>query len=79
MPDELVYLWRLFREVSSARQSSGYGPQPLPYTEILAWQTLSGVVLEPWELDAFRSLDTMVLGHYAAEAAKRRQGHRPKR
>ena len=49
-------LWDAFCEIASGRQG-GMGPQPVPSTEIEAWQRLSGLRLSPWEVDTLRLMD----------------------
>lgn len=38
--------------------STGMGPAPLSWHEIAAWQSLTGVTLDPWEARLIRSLST---------------------
>lgn len=52
-----VHVWNLFAQVSAARTGSGFGPNPLTYSEIDAFSRLTGWTLDPWEVDAIRALD----------------------
>lgn len=52
-----TYLVDWFFELDSARQSSGFGIQPITYTEMSAWAGLRGIELFDWEVKVLRSLD----------------------
>jgi len=58
-----------FLEVNTARQSSGFGPLPISYTELQAWCSLMDEKLSPWEVSMFRLLDNI----YLDEANKKSQ------
>ena len=60
-PFALLWHWEKFLELDRRRQSNGYGPQPIPYQEILAGSVLTGVTLRNWELDLFGRLDDAFL------------------
>ncbi|WP_229212092.1 hypothetical protein [Duganella sp. BJB475] len=49
------------------RQNNGMGVSPLS-TEILTWQSLSHIELNPYELDVIWSLDSMYLEHQSKKA-----------
>jgi hypothetical protein len=67
VPRAAAALWDAFCEIASGRQS-GMGPQPVPNTEIEAWQRLSGVQLTPWEVDTIRLMDRAALAVLAEKA-----------
>ncbi len=58
-PQALLYLFGWFNELSSGRQSYGFGPAPFTFAEILAWSALKGVRPRPWEVDCIKTLDRM--------------------
>ena len=58
-PKEVLYLLTYFTEISRTRESSGYGPQPLRYSEIDAWAHLYGVDLAPFEINTILDLDAV--------------------
>ena len=63
-------LWRVFLELTASRQS-GYGsPQPITYAEILAYDTLMGGTLAPWEVSLIKSLDILYF-----EIGVKKDGH----
>ena len=42
---------------------SEFGPGSLSYTEIMAWSTLTGTEIEPWEVNALKMIDAVYLKH----------------
>lgn len=65
LPDFLLYLWEWFCDLAVGRGNNGFGPSPLSYTEIEAWCCLRNIVLDDWEVSAFRSLDHTYLEVWA--------------
>ena len=66
MPDELRveplphvvhYLWEWFLELHRSRSGSGFGPNPIGFVEIDAWQRVTGRNLSGWEVDVMFALD----------------------
>lgn len=51
----LPYLFDLLMEVGPAA-SGGFGPSPLSYQELLAWQVATRRTLQPWEVSMLRRL-----------------------
>ena len=47
----------LFLEMNARRTSSGFGPNPITYTEITAWSGLRGITLSEYELDVLNRLE----------------------
>ena len=48
-PEGMEYLWQWFREVC--------GPEPMTFTELQAWSSITGKGLAGWEADLLKSLD----------------------
>lgn len=65
LPDVFKYLWQDFLMLNSARTSNGFGVNPLQYSEMLAYFTLQGIQVQPWEVEVLRVLDNAVLQVYA--------------
>lgn len=57
----LGYLW----EVGPTMAAGGY-PGPVTHEELLAWQELTGIELQPWEMRFLRRLS----GEYMAESRR---------
>lgn len=62
LPWCLVYLWSQFIRLSNRRGSNGFGPSLLTYTEIEAFQRLSGFHFTPWEIEMIEVIDQSYLG-----------------
>lgn len=50
-----------FGELASARTSSGFGGNPISYSEVKAWAELTGRKPSPLEVNALRRLDARYL------------------
>ena len=57
LPPEVVHIWNTFVQLAAARGGSGFGPQPISYTEIEAFSRVMDMPLAPWEVAAIRALD----------------------
>jgi hypothetical protein len=62
-------LWNAFVELHEGRGSNGYGPNPITWQDLAAWQSISGVTLTAWEVSAIRALDSVALAAAAKQAA----------
>lgn len=60
-PHELLHLWEWFADLSGARPHTGFGPGPLPFSEIQAWANLTGHRPTPWEVGVLKRLDGVYL------------------
>lgn len=61
LPDAGAWLYSVWRELAAARGGHGFGPQPLDWATIAAWQSLMDVSLSPWEIETLRTLDAAAL------------------
>ena len=61
IPSALIYLWNVFLELHSTRTSNGFGINRISYLEMKAWESLTGISLDPWELEVIVSLDNLFL------------------
>lgn len=55
------YLLELFNGVHAGRQYTGMGIAPLSWQDLAAYTTVTGHKLEPWELEAVRALDEVLV------------------
>lgn len=69
-PHELSHIWEWFQVMSSMRQNAGFGVSRLS-SEIVDWQKLEGIRLNPYELEVIRRIDSIFVTHHteAKEAA----------
>lgn len=54
IPLALLYLWNWFWDL---RASCGFEATYMKYSEILAWEQLTGIKLHQWELDVMKAMD----------------------
>jgi hypothetical protein len=66
--DGLARVWSIFRDLSMARGSNGFGPTPISWSEILAWSALMREPLEIWEIQAIRYIDVIYLSVASKDA-----------
>jgi hypothetical protein len=59
-PEALTYLWNWWLSLA-ARRGCGFGPASLAWHDVEAWARLSGVTLEPFELDCLDALEQAYL------------------
>jgi hypothetical protein len=65
----VAHLWHSFLELHQARGGNGFGPNALSFSEIEAWQRLTGRCLTPWELNVMLALDRAYLASIPAPKA----------
>lgn len=61
MPPSIAHIWEFFIELQRRRKSNGYGPIPLQYVDIEAWERLTHRKLDLWELQAILGIDDAYL------------------
>lgn len=71
-PWEIKYLWGWFIDISRGRNYSGMGaPLPISHNEIKAWQDLTKITMEKWELEAIKAIDDIKMSNDADQIKKR--------
>jgi len=60
-PLPLVPIWSAFVALHSARTAGFSGPNPITYSEILAWKTLTESPLKPWEIEVIKQVDKVYM------------------
>ena len=68
IPPALEHLWAWFWQLRTANPSAGFGPAPLSFGEMDAWQRVTGNRLEPWHVDTLLAMDA-ALGYTAQTPA----------
>lgn len=61
MPPGMSTIWWAFLQLHAARASGGMGPCAISMSDVLAWQTLNGVELTPFEVDTLQALDGVAI------------------
>ena len=70
IPEDGLYLWFYFQELSGGRGNNGFGPTALSWSDMEAWARLTSTPLTPYETLTLRSMDAAFLSAHAAEAEK---------
>jgi hypothetical protein len=70
-PEETAYLWEAFLDLHGARSGNGFGPNPIGFQEIEAWERSRGVSLNVWEWDTLRLLDRVWLKEFSDARPRR--------
>lgn len=60
-PEGFEWYLEAFYELSRKRQSNGYAPLPITWTELLSWMEVNRLALAPWETDVLMALDDVWL------------------
>lgn len=61
LPDRYEHLWYAFLDLHGGRSYNGMGANPLSWTDILAWDTLTNAGLQEWEVRVIKALDALWL------------------
>ena len=72
LPKNSQAIWKIFIDLHNARTNTGFGTNPIQYSEIQAYTKLYEIELEYWEIDLLRQLDQVVLTFYQEEAEKQK-------
>lgn len=59
LPLEVQHIWNWYREIELGRSSSGFAPNPIPFSEIQAWSALTGQPLRAFEARLIILLDQL--------------------
>ena len=57
LPADGMHIWAWFLELSAGRGSSGFGPNPISWLDLLAWTALTGMIVRSAEVEAIMALD----------------------
>jgi hypothetical protein len=75
-----AYLFGIFQELNASRSHNGFGYNPLTYTEVYAYQAMTGHVLNAWQVKMLMRIDQIFLAASAkAQQIKANQPARAKR
>lgn len=70
LPAAFYSAWKIFIHLHNARTSSGFGINPIPYSEIEAYCRLMNEELEEWEVSLIREFDSVALAQFSKEQEK---------
>ena len=69
LPDCMREYWIWFIRLSN-RRPSGMGISAIPYSEMLAFFELMGIVPDPVEIEVIEAFDKIAMQHYQKQQAK---------
>jgi hypothetical protein len=64
LPISCVEVWGWFLELNESRSSSGFGMNPVSYSDVDAFFRLKQITPEVWEIDLIKRFDREVLSVY---------------
>lgn len=76
MPKEFQYVWEDFLHLNATRQSSGFGVNPITYSDIKAYYDLNCIEPEVWEVQLLVAIDQKYL-KLQSEAMKQNMKQKP--
>lgn len=69
LPSCMQEYWNWFKRLSN-RRPSGMGISSIPYSEMLAFFELLGIVPEPYEIEILEMFDGIAMKHYSKQQEK---------
>jgi hypothetical protein len=60
-PEPLSHIWSAFIALNNTRTTGFNGPNPITYTELLAWKEVTQNPLAPWEVEAVKRIDNIYM------------------
>ena len=60
-PQSIYYLYQIFLDLNLSRSGSGFGVNPISYTEMNSYLHLTGQRLLPWEVRILKYIDMIYL------------------
>jgi len=70
LPEIFNETWEWFLRLNRKRQSSGFGVNPIPYSEILSLFQLLRYEPQSWELEMIELFDEVAMEEYSKEMKK---------
>lgn len=68
LPSSCYAVWGWFMSLNESRSSSGFGLNPIAYSDISAYFQLKQVIPDEWEIDLLKRFDREVMKVYAEKA-----------
>lgn len=69
-PEAVRYLWKAFWDLRSRRGGNGFGPSPLSWSDIDAYNRLTGAQFAPWEVQILTAVDDTWLVSFQDQPAE---------
>lgn len=70
IPEEFAECWQWFLRLNNRRTSTGFGVNPIGYTDILALFQLLQYQPLPWEVDMIERFDVIAMEEYDKQIKK---------
>ena len=71
IPAALAHIWEWFCDLHAARSGNGGGPNPISYSEIMAWSLLTGRAPAPRDVRAIMDIDAAFFSELAEQDRRR--------
>lgn len=73
LPEIFTECWHWFLRLNNRRASTGFGVNPIAYSEMLSFFELINYQPQEWELDMIERFDSIAMQEYDKEATKERK------
>jgi hypothetical protein len=77
MPAGGDLLWRWFLDLGAARSWHAAGPNPIAWSDVAAYCSLTGTRMELRHLDTLRAMDAAYIEHFHTRDAPPQEGVKP--
>lgn len=68
LPAAGAYLWTAYSRLRRRKGGNGFGPSPLEWTDILAFQAGARFPLLPWEVEIIEAIDDLFMAEHGKAA-----------
>ena len=77
LPESCYDVWSWFIELHNTRTSTGFGANPITYSDMHSFFALNCIQPEQWEIKLIRAMDNIVLEQIAKESARAAKTNKP--
>lgn len=71
----IEHIWEWFWQIHKGRSSGMSGPNPLTWSDLYAWASLTGLQVRPIEFEIIKDIDSAYLKYIAEKQDKKRKLH----
>lgn len=75
----MQYIWKYFLDLNRKRTGNGFGPNPITYSEILAYFSVYRIEYDDLEIALIDVLDGIAMEHFAEEIEKENNKNKSKK